>query len=794
MHLLDTWTGRFVEKDPRNPETKYAILSHTWDPEGEQTYQELGGIQKRYAPGAKRQPPNNPRGAQSDSLSSADRHQDIAFLTSSLFLIILFLSSHDLLPTTPTAAHNVWSSAPSVSQPSHTQSSTTPVVPSPPDTPPGHSKPPLRPIWDDPELSPKIRRACTVARANGYRYIWIDSCCIDKTSSSELSEAINSMYQWYSRAVMCFAFLADVPAEEDHGAKDSEFRQSRWFTRGWTLQELIAPLQVVFLSMTWTSIGSKSSLASLLTEITGISYTALLRVEPLKEFSVAQRLSWAAKRETTRLEDRAYSLLGIFDINMPTLYGEGHHAFRRLQEEIMRRIPDQTLFAWTLFSLDSPTEHHGLELDSATFQKILYSQDMPDIYHPSLLAPSPDLFRECGRIEPVSRDEAIRRLQQCHLDLPAADYYSTPYGIRTHFAMIPFSAYFPAGCVADLQRHHLHFIPLSQWYLAVLECEHKDYPGHLLGRVCYTHLSSDAVELPYCGFVEVSFPTTPFDPSRPFEIILPTTLFNPDRRFDLLPLSPTSLKCLPSPYIEVNTVYIPHADSEEHDGAFEVTRWTPHDTIKMVLLKKTRDELHVKGYTIELRGPDHVHPTTHLLTLSHATHNIAFEFQHTLTGRSDDQKLTVHNRVSVSGHPRGNSVRHSSLPWAKSLGFGISHIAADLPGCGGFLISNELTLATKDHYAIHVELLPKSFIQDLEPMAREKMVFQIGKQVIRGGEGIGGIPRGLEARDAWRRRYGPGGELAAIEGGRWWYGGEREVGDASAASGEPPGGADGALP
>ncbi|PIL28789.1 hypothetical protein GSI_08833 [Ganoderma sinense ZZ0214-1] len=95
---------------------------------------------------------------------------------------------------------------------------------------------------------------------------------------------------------MCFAFLADVPDDADHEAKDSEFRRSRWFTRGWTLQELIAPLQVVFLSMTWTPIGSKSTLASLVTGITGISHDALLCIEPLKEFSIAQCLSWAATR------------------------------------------------------------------------------------------------------------------------------------------------------------------------------------------------------------------------------------------------------------------------------------------------------------------------------------------------------------------------------------------------------------------------------------------------------------------------------------------------------------------
>ncbi|EJF59841.1 HET-domain-containing protein, partial [Dichomitus squalens LYAD-421 SS1] len=204
----------------------------------------------------------------------------------------------------------------------------------------------VAPIWSDHRLSPKIRESCRVAREAGYRYVWIDSCCIDKTSSSELSESINSMYQWYGRARVCYAFLANVPAGEDPRKPGSAFRSSRWFRRGWTLQELIAPFSVTFLSKDWTEIGTKVALADLVEEITGIPEDALVHAKLLDEYSVAQRLSWAAKRRTTRVEDRAYSLLGIFDINIPTLYGGGERAFRRLQEEIVRRVPDQTLFAW----------------------------------------------------------------------------------------------------------------------------------------------------------------------------------------------------------------------------------------------------------------------------------------------------------------------------------------------------------------------------------------------------------------------------------------------------------------
>ena len=195
-------------------------------------------------------------------------------------------------------------------------------------------------------MSEKVRRACEIARRDGYRYIWIDSCCIDKTSSSELSEAINSMFNWYRAAQVCYAFLADVPSDEDVRVEGSQFRESRWFERCWTLQELIAPLVVVFLSQDWEGFGTKDALADLIQEITSIDCRILTHERAFSDESVADRMRWAANRQATRIEDEAYSLLGIFDITMPTFYGEGQHAFRRLQEEILQRIPDQSIFAW----------------------------------------------------------------------------------------------------------------------------------------------------------------------------------------------------------------------------------------------------------------------------------------------------------------------------------------------------------------------------------------------------------------------------------------------------------------
>lgn len=195
-------------------------------------------------------------------------------------------------------------------------------------------------------LSPKIRRCCDYARARGYAYLWIDTCCIDKTSSAELSEAINSMFTWYSQADVCYVFLSDVSANDDPAEKDSSFRRSMWFKRGWTLQELIVPSKNVFLSKDWRMIGTKTSLANVIEDVTGIDTGILLQTRRLHTVSVADRMAWAAGRETTRVEDEAYSLMGVFGVRLPIIYGEGSQAFIRLQEEIMRRIPDQSLFLW----------------------------------------------------------------------------------------------------------------------------------------------------------------------------------------------------------------------------------------------------------------------------------------------------------------------------------------------------------------------------------------------------------------------------------------------------------------
>ena len=190
----------------------------------------------------------------------------------------------------------------------------------------------------------KIKDCCKLAASDGWQYVWIDTCCIDKTSSAELSEAINSMYRWYGEAQICYAYLADV---DSAGRNDpltmKGFERSRWFTRGWTLQELLAPDFLVFYDKAWVEIGTRSSLGKKISKITGIKRDHMIR--PLKA-SVAAKMSWASDRTTTRIEDIAYSLMGLFEVNMPLLYGEGSKAFTRLQHEIVKISDDESIFAW----------------------------------------------------------------------------------------------------------------------------------------------------------------------------------------------------------------------------------------------------------------------------------------------------------------------------------------------------------------------------------------------------------------------------------------------------------------
>jgi hypothetical protein len=191
----------------------------------------------------------------------------------------------------------------------------------------------------------KIEFCGEQAARDGLQYFWVDSCCIKKSSDAELSESLNSMFRWYHRAEKCYVYLPDVSSDVStgkrrRGDKDAlniwvqAFRGSKWFTRGWTLQELLAPTLVEFFSREGSRLGDKQSLKQWIHEITGIPILALKGVS-LSQFSVDERFKWAKDRKTTREEDWAYSLLGIFGIFMPVIYGEGKEsAVNRLRKEI----------------------------------------------------------------------------------------------------------------------------------------------------------------------------------------------------------------------------------------------------------------------------------------------------------------------------------------------------------------------------------------------------------------------------------------------------------------------------
>ena len=189
----------------------------------------------------------------------------------------------------------------------------------------------------------KISGCCALAAAEGWQFVWVDTCCIDKSSSAELTEAINSMYKWYERSEVCYVYLEDFLLEAAREDRGESFRESRWFSRGWTLQELLAPQNVVFYDRKWIEIGSKTFLQAKISSICGISSDHLNQP---KKASIATKMFWASRRHTSREEDMAYSLLGLFGINMPLLYGEGDNAFYRLQCEIIQSSADESIFAW----------------------------------------------------------------------------------------------------------------------------------------------------------------------------------------------------------------------------------------------------------------------------------------------------------------------------------------------------------------------------------------------------------------------------------------------------------------
>ena len=247
----------------------------------------------------------------------------------------------------------------------------------------------------------KILKARDQARLEGYSYLWVDTNCIDKSSSAELSEAINSMFRYYAQSVVCYAFLEDVddlpnmshPATDNDlvGLAGTTFAHSAWFTRGWTLQELLAPERLIFFSASWKRIGTKQELVPVLQAVTGIRKDYLMSPKKVKKASIARRLSWVSNRITTRLEDIAYCMLGILDVNMPLLYGEEHRAFQRLQEEVMKHSSDHSIFAWNWLPESGP---HKTQKRADYLREIGWAYGGPVSFemNTSILAADPVLF------------------------------------------------------------------------------------------------------------------------------------------------------------------------------------------------------------------------------------------------------------------------------------------------------------------------------------------------------------------------------------------------------------------
>lgn len=302
----------------------------------------------------------------------------------------------------------------------------------------------------------KIAGACAKARGAGIRHLWIDTVCINKFDSRELSSAINSMFKWYSNAAICYVYLYDVTwdtaANTPDSDRDQQFRQSKWFTRGWTLQELLAPRQLEFFDRDWRYIGSKHDLVDSIVDATGISRDHLLG--DFRTASTAQKMSWLSRRTTSIVEDRAYCMLGLFDVFLEPRYGQGTEEFMRLQREIFERfsstgVVDESLFAWTSDLIETS----------------------------GLLAPAPSCFRNSGHI--VFERNLARTRKPRASDKPGM-IIDAAYNVDFHVPRR--TRYETAGIAAA------HFLTLgtgSFGYMAAHSIYRRNKPSHLVNLNCW---------------------------------------------------------------------------------------------------------------------------------------------------------------------------------------------------------------------------------------------------------------------------------------------------------------------
>lgn len=247
----------------------------------------------------------------------------------------------------------------------------------------------------------KVADFCELSRTGGTAWAWVDTCCIDQKSSAELSEAINAMWSYYENAKTCYAYLNDCRTDVN------DWHRSAWWTRGWTLQEMLAPRQVLFYDQDWNMIGSIKTLAEKIADITKIPQAILLGAASTGSCCIAEMMSWASMRETTRIEDRAYSLLGLFHINMPLLYGEGNRAFQRLQIHLIEKYSDLSILAWR-----SEEALHSNKSPSSRSSRGDTVKPADAVSAGSVLASSPSSFRLCHDMESVKITSEVWEMTQ----------------------------------------------------------------------------------------------------------------------------------------------------------------------------------------------------------------------------------------------------------------------------------------------------------------------------------------------------------------------------------------------
>lgn len=483
------------------------------------------------------------------------------------------------------------------------------------------------------------------------------------------------MCNWYRGAQVCYAFLADVPFNDDVRAENAKFRKSRWFTRGWTLQELIAPRVVVFFSQEWKGLGTKDALADIIQDITFIDREVLTHKIALSDESVAGRMRWAARRETTRVEDEAYSLLGIFEITMPTLYGEGRHAFRRLQEEILRRIPDQSLFAWGTVCLPTPHEPSDISVGGG------------DIGSPFASSPSSFELSE-GKIIRASGPNFES------LKLPVEEYIHTPYGIRTQLCFLPLPAF-------NLTVSGGSQPGVGPWYLVILSSQKDDDRERLLSKLCYIDRAKSNV-----NFLHV--------PER-LQLSGTGASWGRDAFVFTIPLD--DLVRTKTTRLETKTIYLPHPKPYAVKRQLDDNYPQP----KLSLSLWAKDALQRCGCTMSNICFAELDPDTHFFNLFNASFTIRVQYRHMQVKRTwFPPALVIEARIwilSPEHNDQGEVIQHTSpytsavwtdeKPWTMTLPLR----SVDLLTDSGDNVNLQLGLglSAPSHYYVHVEVATTTF-------------------------------------------------------------------------------------